>query len=217
MPLTLYAHPFASYCWKPLIALYENATPFTYRMVEDATGWAELESLWPIKRFPLLRDGDATIVESSIIVEYLMHRYPGATRLIPVDDDAALTVRFLDRFFDNYIMSPMQTLVSDRLRSESERDAKGVADAKKMLDVAYGWLEEQLTPRAWASGSTFSLADCSGAPALFYADWVHPVGDRFPSVLAYRSRVLARPAVARVVEEARPFRRLFPRGAPDRD
>src|SRR5277367_81199 len=126
MSLTLYAHPFASYCWKPLITLYENATPFTYRLVEDAAGWAELESLWPIRKFPLLRDGDATIVESSIIVEYLMGRYPGTTRMIPVNDNAALTVRFMDRFFDNYVMSPMQTLVSDRMRTEAERDAKGV-------------------------------------------------------------------------------------------
>lgn len=217
MSLTLYAHPFASYCWKPLIALYENSTPFTYRLVEDAAGWAELESLWPIKKFPLLRDGDATIVESSIIVEYLMRRYPGTTRMIPVNDDAALTVRFMDRFFDNYVMSPMQTLVSDRMRTETERDAKGVADARKMLDVAYGWLEERIASRAWASGGDFSLADCSAAPALFYADWVHPVGDRFPEVIAYRGRVLARPSVARVVDEARPFRKLFPQGAPDRD
>src|SRR5882724_5331149 len=164
MSLTLYAHPFASYCWKPLIALYENVTPFTYRVVEDATGWAELESLWPIKKFPLLRDRDVTIVESSIIVEYLERRYPGATRLIPENDDAALTVRFLDRFFDNYVMSPMQTLVADRMRSATERDDKGVADAKKLLDVAYAWLEKQLAPQAWASGGTFSLADCSAAP-----------------------------------------------------
>jgi glutathione S-transferase len=217
MPLTLYAHPFAAYCWKALIALYENATPFTYRLIEDAAGWAELESLWPIKKFPLLRDAGATVAESSIIVEYLMHRYPGATRMIPANDDAALTVRFMDRFFDNYVMSPMQKLVSDRMRTQAERDAKGVADARKMLDVAYAWLEGQLKPQAWASGSTFSLADCSAAPALFYADWVHPLGDRFPQVLAYRGRVLARPSVARVVDEARPFRKLFPQGAPDRD
>jgi glutathione S-transferase len=214
MSLTLYAHPFAAYCWKPLIALYENATPFTYRVVEDM---AQIESLWPIKKFPLLRDGDATIVESSIIIEYLMHRYPGTTRMIPVDDDAALTVRFMDRFFDNYITSPYQTLVSDRMRTESERDAKGVADARKMLDVAYGWLEKRLKAQVWASGGDFSLADCSAAPALFYTDWVHPIEDRFPGVRAYRSRVLARPSVARVVDEARPFRKLFPRGAPDQD
>ncbi len=143
MSLTLYAHPFAAYCWKVLIALYENATPFGYRVVEDAEGWAELEALWPIKKFPLLRDGGKTIVESSIIVEYLMLHHPGSAPMMPASADAALEVRFMDRFFDNYVMTPMQTLVSDRMRTEKERDAKGVADARKMLDVAYAWLESE--------------------------------------------------------------------------
>jgi glutathione S-transferase len=214
MSLTLYAHPFAAYCWKPLIALYENATPFTFRFVEDM---AELESLWPIKKFPLLRDGDTTIVESSIIIEHLMLRYPGPTRLIPEGIDAALKVRFMDRFFDNYVATPFQKLVLDRMRADGEHDAKGVAEARAMLDRAYGWLEKQVAPQAWAVGSLFTMGDCAAAPALFYADWVHPIGDRFPGVLAYRGRVLARPSVARVVEEARPFRKLFPQGAPDRD
>jgi glutathione S-transferase len=217
MSLTLYAHPFAAYCWKVLITLYENATPFSYRVVEDAAGWAELEALWPIKKFPVLRDGDATIFESSIIIEYLMRHHPGPVRMIPVNDDAALQVRFMDRFFDHYLMTPMQTLVSDRMRAATERDAKGVADAKRTLDVAYRWLDERLAPNAWAFGDSFSLADCCGAPALFYADWVHPINDRFPRVLAYRRRLLARPSVVRVIDEARPFRKFFPQGAPDRD
>jgi glutathione S-transferase len=216
MSLTLYAHPFAAYCWKVVIALYENATPFSYRVIEDAEGWAELEALWPIKKFPLLRDGDTTIVESSVIVEYLMLRHPGNAPMIPANDNAALQVRFMDRFFDNYVMTPMQTLVSDRMRTEKERDAKGVADAAKMLDVAYAWLEARVTRETWSCG-LFSLAECSAAPALFYADWVHPIGDRFPGVLAYRRRVLSRPSVARVVDEARPYRKLFPLGAPDQD
>ena len=217
MSLTLYAHPFAAYCWKVLIALYENSTPFRYRLVEDAAGWAELEALWPIKKFPLLRDGDATIVESSIIIEYLMRRHPGTAQMIPSDEGAALDVRFMDRFFDNYVMTPVQALVADRMRAEKERDARSVADARRVLDVAYGWLEQRVTQRAWASGGVFSLADCAAAPALFYAHWVHPVGDRYPGVLAYRRRVLARPSVARVVDEARPYRKLFPGGAPDQD
>jgi glutathione S-transferase len=217
MSLTLYAHPFASYCWKVLIALYENATPFAYRRVEDAAGWAELEALWPLRKFPVLTDGTTTIVESTIIVEYLMRRFPGPTPMIPANDDAALRVRTMDRFFDNYVMAPMQTLVADRMRSDSERDAKGVADARKTLDLAYGWLEGQITQGTWLCGGTFSLAECSAAPALFYAAWVHPIDDRFPGVLAYRRRVLARPAVARVVDEARPYRRLFPGGAPHQD
>jgi glutathione S-transferase len=61
------------------------------------------------------------------------------------------------------------------------------------------------------------MADCAAAPALFYADWVQPIGARFPNLGAYRARLLKRPSFARVVDEARPFRPLFPLGAPDRD
>jgi glutathione S-transferase len=217
MSLTLYAHPFAAYCWKVLIALYENDTPFSYRVIEDAAGWAELEKLWPMKKFPLLRDGDATFVESSIIIEYLMRHHPGAAPMIPSNADAALRVRFMDRVFDNYLMTPTNALVADRMRAEHERDARGVADARKMLDVSYEWLETQVTQGEWSCAGEFSMAECSAAPALFYADWVHPIGGRFPGLIAYRRRVLARPSVARVVDEARPYRKLFPQGAPDRD
>lgn len=217
MSLTLYAHPFSSYCWKVLIALYENQTPFGYRVVEDAAGWAELEALWPLRKFPLLRDGDRSIVESSVIIEYLMDRHPGPRPMVPVDRDRALRVRFLDRFLDNYVMSPMQKIVGDRLRAESERDPKGVADARKALEVAYKWLDGELAPDSWAAGGEFSLADCAAAPALFYADWSHPIDHRYARVRAYRARVLAWPSVARVVDEARPYRAFFPLGAPDRD
>ena len=50
MSMTLYAHPFAGYCWKVLIALYENTTPFNYRLIEDEAGWAELRSCGTAKR-----------------------------------------------------------------------------------------------------------------------------------------------------------------------
>jgi glutathione S-transferase len=217
MSLTLYAHPFAAYCWKVLIALYENGSPFRYRAVDNEEAFAELAGLWPLKKFPVLKDGETSVIESSVIIEHLMHRYPGPTRLIPEGIDAALEVRFMDRFFDNYVMTPMQKLVSDRLRTETERDAKGVAEARAILDSAYAWLEKRGAPQGWAVGSQFTMGDCAAAPALFYAHWVHPIGDRFPGVCAYRARLLARPSVARTVDEARPYRKLFPQGAPDRD
>ena len=217
MSLTLYAHPFAAYCWKVLIALYENGTPFRYRIVEDAAAFAELEALWPLKKFPVLKDGEASVLESSVIIEHLMLRHPGTVRLIPDDIDAALKARFLDRFFDNYVMTPMQKLVSDHMRADGEHDAKGVTEARVMLDAAYGWLDKHVTEHAWAVGDNFTIGDCAAAPALFYADWVHPIGDRFPGVRTYRARLLARPSIARTVDEARPYRKLFPPGAPDRD
>lgn len=219
MPPTLYAHPFSSYCQKVLIALYENDTPFTYRMlaIDDAEAAAELAALWPLKRFPVLVDDGRTILESSIIIEHLMLRHPGPTRLIPADPAAALEVRLMDRFFDNYVMTPMQKIVFDCIRAEDARDPAGVAQAREMLDTAYGWLDTVMAGRKWAAGDSFSLGDCAAAPALFYADWVHPIGDASPHVRGYRRRLLDRPSFARAVDEARPYRPLFPPGAPDRD
>lgn len=218
-PMKLYAHPFSSYCQKVLISLYENETPFEYRLLalDDAEMAAEHARLWPLRRMPVLVDGGRTVVESSIIIEYLALHHPGPVRLIPEDPRAALEVRMMDRFFDNYVMTPMQKIVLDCLRGPQERDPRGVADARTLLDTAYGWLEPTLEGREWAAGELFSLADCAAAPSLFYADWVHPIGAAFPNLRAYRARLLARPSFGRAVDEARPYRRFFPPGAPDRD
>lgn len=217
MPLVLYAHPFASYCQKALIALYENATGFSVRLLNDGQGFDELAALWPHKKFPVLTDGDLTVIEASIIIEYLDLRYPGQARLLPSDPQAALHTRFIDRFFDNYVMAPMQKVVGDSLRSPSERDPAGVAHARAELEISYRWLDALMENRQWAAGADFSLADCAAAPALFYADWVLPIDPAFAHLRAYRARLLARPSIARVVDEARPYRSLFPLGAPDRD
>jgi glutathione S-transferase len=156
-------------------------------------------------------------VEASIIVEYLDLHHPGSVRLVPEDPRAALDVRMMDRFFDNYIMTPMQKIVFDCIRAAENRDHQGVAEAREMLDTAYRWLNDAMTRREWAAGDAFSLADCAAAPALFYADWTHPIVEAFANVRAYRQRLLARPSFARAVDEARPYRSLFPLGAPERD
>jgi glutathione S-transferase len=216
--MKLYAHPFSSYCQKVLIALYENDIPFDLRLLApgDERVAAEHEALWPLKRMPVLVDDGRTVVEASIIIEYFGLAHPGPVRLIPAEPRAALDVRMMDRFFDNYVMTPMQKIVVDALRATEQRDRRGVADARALLDTAYRWLDAALR-REWAAGDAFSLADCAAAPALFYADWAHPIGEAFPRVLAYRRRLLARPSFARAVEEARPYRPNFPLGAPDRD
>ena len=214
--MKLYAHPFSSYCQKVLIALYENGTPFDYRNLEDAAANAELASLWPLKRFPVLVDQERTILETSSIIEHLEIHYPGPTCLIP-QGDPAVEVRMLDRVFDNYVMTPMQKIVLDHLRAAADRDAYGVTEARALLDRIYAWLDTHLAGRAWAAGADFTLADCAAAPSLFYADWVQQIPPRHATLRAYRARLLARPSVARAVDEGRPFRGYFPPGAPDRD
>ena len=214
--MKLYAHPFSSYSQKVLIALSENATPFEYRSLEDPAANAELAALWPMKRFPVLVDQGRTILETSTIIEHLQAHHPGAVDLIPAGD-AGVQARMLDRVFDNYVMTPMQKIVLDQLRPEPDRDAFGVTEARGFLDRIYAWLDERLGGTTWAAGDAFTLADCAAAPSLFYADWAHRIPPSHANLIAYRARLLARPSVARAVDEARPYRGYFPLGAPDRD
>jgi len=219
MPLALYGHPFSSYTQKVLIALYENTTSFEFRSVgpDEPQNSAEWLRRWPLRKFPLLVDGERNVVETSIIIEYLQLMHPGPVRLLPADPQAALEARFLDRFFDLHVMDAVQHAVNGALTGDAVKRKDGLALSVSKLDLAYAWLEGHLAGRSWASGPDFTMADCAAAPALFYADWTHRIGATFPALRAYRARLLARPSFARAVDEARRFRPLFPLGAPDRD
>lgn len=219
MPLALYGHPFSSYTQKVLIALYENGTPFEFRCIGPDTPQHSTEWLrrWPLRKFPLLLDGERDIVETSIIIEYLQLAHSGSVSLLPTDHMAALEVRFLDRFFDLHVMDAIQFAVNSALGRVPVKRDEGLAIARERLDRAYAWLEGHLASRTWAAGGQFTLADCAAAPSLFYADWTHRISEAYPLLRAYRARLLARPSFARAVEEARTFRPIFPLGAPDRD
>lgn len=217
MVIQLFGHPFSSYTWKALIALYENDTPFDFRKLgpDHPDNGAEFARRWPVAKFPLLVDGDVQVMEASSIVEHLDAVRPGKTRFLPADPALARETRMLDRIFDSYVMNVMQEFVNDALLSADRKDPVAVAQAGRKLDTVYAWLDTWMAGREWAVGDGFTLADCTAAPSLFYADWVHPIPDG--PLKDYRARLLARPSVARVVEEARPYRPLFPLGAPDRD
>lgn len=217
--IQLFGHPFSSYTWKALIAFWEKDIAFEFRMLgpDNPDNGAEFARRWPIGKFPLLVDGDRQVMEATSIIEYLEAAFPDTPPLIPRDAQAAVDVRMLDRIFDNYVMSMMQRTVGNALLPEEQRNSATVAGAQAGLDRIYDWLEAHMQGREWAASPTFSLADCAAAPSLFYADWVHRIGDARPALSAYRERLLARPSVKRAVDEARPYRHLFPLGAPDRD
>jgi glutathione S-transferase len=213
--LELFGHPFSSYTWKALIALYEAGTPFEFRNIagdEHPENEAAFLAHWPVGKFPLLVDDGVPIMESSIIVEHV------APVLVPDDRDAAREVRMLDRMFDNQVMTPVQAIVAEHLPFITPSpDPARIERARAALDKVYPWLDSRLRGRNWAARDHFTLADCAGAPALFYADWVHPIPEDLATLKAYRGTVLARPSVVRAVDEARPYRHLFPLGAPHRD
>ena len=217
MSLEFFGHPFSSYTQKALIALYENGTPFTPVAVDlsSETERAALLKLWPIGKFPVLRDDatDRTIPESSIIIEYLDNQYPGRTRLIPADARLALQTRLRDRFYDLYVHLPMQKIVGDRLRPEGSKDPHGVEEARARIQSCYGIIDQEVAARTWAMGDAFSMADCAASPALFYANKVVPFGGAHSHLAVYFDRLQARPSFARVLREAEPYFQMFPQDA----
>lgn len=217
--LELFGHPFSSYCQKVLIALREKDLGFELKLLapEQAENGLEFARLWPIRRMPLLRAGEQVLMESTIIIEWLDQLHPQRAPMLPADPQRALRARMLDRLCDQYLMTPMQKLVFDCIRPEEQRDAFGCMEARSLLELSYAWFDAELPKDEWAAGKDFSLADCAAAPALFYADWVHPIAERFERLRDYRRRLLARPSVKHAVDDARPYRPLFPPGAPDRD
>jgi glutathione S-transferase len=216
MSLTLYYHPLASYCWQPLIALYENDTPFKPRIVDlmDAASAAAFRKVRPIGKFPVLRDDtrDVTVPESTVVMEYLAQHYPGRTQLVPSDPDLAWRVRLGDRFYDHYVNDPMSKIVTDRIRPPGRSDPHGVEEARALLRTALDMVEAEMAGRTWAVGEVFTMADCAAAPALFYADKVMPLGETHRNAAAYLGRLRQRPSFARVLAEAEPYFRMFPAG-----
>jgi glutathione S-transferase len=214
MTLKLYFHPLASYCHKVLIALYEHKIAFEPIIVDlgDEASSAELRALWPLAKFPVLRDEarNVTVAESTVIIEYLDAHRPGGTPFVPAAGDLAWQTRMWDRFYDQYVQEPMQKIVGDRLRPAGRNDSFGVEQATAQLNRSYAMLEMQVRPKSWAMGDSFTLVDCAAAPALFYANTIVPLGARHSNTRAYLDRLMARPSFARVLEEAQPYFDLFP-------
>lgn len=210
MSLALHYHPLSSHCWKLLIALDELGAPFEPRVVNlgDAAERAAYAALWPTAKIPLLVDGERVVPETAIQIEYLNRRMVGD--LLPVDFDAQLQVRLWDRLFDCYVMDPMQRYIAQMLRPDAERDARAQADAVNLLGLAYDMIDSRMGDHPWAAGDGFSMADCTAAPALFYATTIRPLSAAQVRLNAYFERLLARPSVAKAIEQARPFFRYYP-------
>ena len=161
---------------------------------------------------PLLHDAarDRAVPESTIIIEYLQRCYPSAVALIPEEAAAQLEARLWDRFFDLYVHTPMQKLVTDRLRPDDGKDPAGVDEARATLGTAYDMLEKRLAMQGWVAGEAFTIADCAAIPALFYAQAVHPFSTSHPALAGYFDRLTDRPSARRTIREAQPYFNFFP-------
>jgi glutathione S-transferase len=210
MALILHFHPLSSFCQKALIGLYELDVPFAKQVVDlyDAEQRARFLALWPIGKFPVLRDEarGVTVPETTVILDYIDR----TGRLVPADADRARECRLRDRVFDLYLNVPIGKVVTDKLRPPGKNDPHGVEEARALIAKTCELADEWLRGGPWAAGESFSIADCAAAPALFFAKRVQPFDSGQRHLAAYFTRLEARPSVARAFAEAQPFLANFP-------
>jgi glutathione S-transferase len=174
--------------------LFLMACPFLFKV-----NHAEIPTL---DRYGFLGQGQ----EATVIIEYLDHFFTGKHLMLPSSFDEALQVRLWDRVFDNYVQGPMQEIVNDHLRK-----ANGDMTApRSLLDTSYDMIDRQMNGRTWVASEDFSMADCAAAPALFYACTLLPFPDKCIHLKAYFERLMNRPSVQRVLEEAKPYFSFYP-------
>jgi glutathione S-transferase len=214
MRYTLYYHPLSSYCQKVIVAFYESGVPFVPKLVDlgNPDERAGLVKLYPIAKFPVLRDEERgeTIPESSVIIEYLARHHSSATPLMPAEPELAARVRAQDRFYDLYLHTDMQKIIGDRLRPADKKDPYGVEQARTRIKLCYGMIDADMADKTWAAGDTFTMADCAAAPPLFYANMVEPF-EAYPNVKTYFGRLSERPSYKRALEEAKPYFHMIPK------
>ncbi|WP_138380640.1 glutathione S-transferase family protein [Luteithermobacter gelatinilyticus] len=209
--MKLYYNPISSYCQKVLIAFYEKGLSFDPQTVDlrDKLAAANYRKVHPLGKLPLLITNQGRkIPESSIIIDYLDANYLTGCRLIPSDLEMARNARLKDRMYDLYLNDPTTTLLFELQKSPDKRDPTILLKSRETLNIMYDQMDRDLHDHSWANGQDFSLADCAAAPALFYAQRVHPF-THHPEIKAYFSRLMGRPSLQKVMGQAEPLIRGF--------
>ena len=198
--------------WKPLIALYERDVMFTFRMVDPnhPENQARIAELSPTGQFPALIDGDMEIAQSNAIIEYLDLFHGEAAPMVP-NNPHDREARMMADVFDDYAHTPWRRILVESLC------AQGIANDPLHWRLGHArrvtatCSSDPVWPRVTSADCAAALRPCS-----------IPTG-RIQSRTVIRRLKLtghayySRPSVARVVDEARPYRSFFPLGAPDRD
>jgi glutathione S-transferase len=95
------------------------------------------------------------------------------------------------------------------LRAQGPQDLAGVADARSPLGTACEMIDRSMKSRIWSAGDRFSMADCAAAPALFFSDIAAPFPGNLDALASYFERLVTRPSVGRVIDQARPHFKWF--------
>ena len=209
--MKLYSGPVSLFSRKVEIALYEKRLAFERIGVtfSQTRGYApkhpDVLALNPTGQVPVFVDGDLSLYESTVIIEYLEDAYPEPA-LYPRDPGERARCRLFDVFADEIMLAPLRFLMhrTEPKPEDLERwEAKELKarEAEPALAGHFATLDRQLQNRDYLCG-TFSAADIAVFMTVF---WTRRLGGAslrgHENLAGWYERLSARPAFARVVAE----------------
>ena len=183
--------------------LEEMGLPYRLRPVDMLAGVEndpDFLAINPAGFIPAIQDGDATMVESIAIMEYLLARY-GPTPLAPDRRDAGFPLyqQFLHLGEAGLAAFVYLVVVSNMLAPEAERDNWGARKALQIFESRLGIVSRRLAQSPYLAGNSFTAADISVTYALEFAQ--RTIGFALgESELAYVARTTARDGYKRAMD-----------------
>jgi glutathione S-transferase len=149
----------------------------------------------PYGKVPVLIDEDEVVYDSTNINEYLEDEYP-LPRLMPEDSQSRARVRMLEDYCDNSFIPPTTMLLAQLRKTDAERDAQRVEQAREELRRALYYLRDRLSGQEFLVGKEFSLADAAFAPRIMVLGRLGvELEPALASVQAWIDRIRVRPSV----------------------
>jgi glutathione S-transferase/RNA polymerase-associated protein len=197
--IVLYEHPLSPFAQKVKIALAEKGVAYEARLPDFFGQDASFAAASPRLEVPALVDGDTTVFDSTIILEYIEDRWP-TPALLPATPAARARVRKLEELCDTYYEAINWAVFEVRIfgRAKGELADRLLARSAEQIAGINAYLERELGDATWFTGDRFGWGDLSVAPAVHAA----ALGGNAPAegsrLGAWLERVRARPTVAEV-------------------
>lgn len=200
--ITLYSGPLSLFTAKVRVALAEKrlnyelvGVPFSKR-----DGYApkhpEVLARHPKAQVPVLVDGDLTVWDSTVILEYLEDRYP-EPRLYPTDVAGRTRCRQIEHAADDVLFPHVYTLILEVFyKPGGDGDAAKIAASREGIQARYRVLDAELAGREFFC-DRFTVADVGTFLTILFASSLGvPPDPSLTNLAGWMARMMARPSIA---------------------
>lgn len=201
--LTVYGAPLSPFVRKVLLLLeikgiaYDNIPAAPGRLPE---GYLDIS---PLGKIPAIRDGDLSVSDSSVIVQYLEEKYPQGPTLLPATPEQRARARWLEEYADTKLLEVtglslfMERLLKPVFFKQPTDEARVQKAVEVEIPKALTYLETQAPATGFLFGDNISLADISVGVQFINARIAGYIIDPalWPKTAAWFDRICAHPAV----------------------